>query len=149
MSEGRKEAIIEINKMINENDGKLFMGMVHHVYGPLRGLNFILDKPNIEEVLDVMDSQEVEMTMEDQVKFIEEIKSRDPKNSLDLKLKIWTETGLSPRLMILPFELADQAENYPTVVKDIVGGINEVNNILKFTAPLQAKDAFFYRQGII
>jgi hypothetical protein len=149
MSEGRKEASIEINKMINENDGKLFMGMVHHVYGPLRGLNFILDKPNIEEVLDVMDSQEVEMTMEDQVKFIEEIKSRDPKNSLDLKLKIWTETGLSPRLMILPFELADQAENYPTVVKDIVGGINEVNNILKFTAPLQAKDAFFYRQGII
>ena len=149
MKEGRKEASIEINKMINENDGKLFMGMVHHVYGPLRGLNFILDKPNIEEVLDAMDSQEVEMTLEDQVKFTEEIKNRDPKNALDLKLKIWTETGLSPMLMILPFELADQAENYPTVVNNIVGGINEVTNSLKFTAPLQSKDAFFYRRGII
>ena len=149
MSEGRKEASIEINKMINENDGKLFMGMVHHVYGPLRGLNFILDKPNIEEVLDAMDSQEVEMSIEDQAKLADEIKKRDPKNSLDLKLKIWTETGLSPRLMILPFDLTDQAENYPTVVNNRVGGINEVSNVLKFTAPLQSKDAFFYRQGII
>jgi len=149
MSEGRKEASIEINKMINENDGKLFMGMVHHVYGPLRGLNFILDKPNIEEVLDAMDSQEVEMSIEDQAKLSDEIKKRDPKNSLDLKLKIWNETGLSPRLMVLPFNLTDQAENYPTVVNNIVGGINEVTNALKFTAPLQSNDAFFYRRGII
>jgi hypothetical protein len=149
MVESRKEASIEINKMINENDGKLLMGMVHHVYGPLRGLNFILDKPNIEEVLDAMDSQEVEMSIEDQVKLIEEIKKREPKNSIDLKIKIWNETGLSPRLMVLPFELADQAENYPTVVKDIVGGIKEVTNVLKFTAPLQAQDTFFYRKGII
>jgi hypothetical protein len=149
MKEGRKEASIEINKMINDNDGKLLMGMVHPVYGPLRGLNFILDKPNIEEILDVMDSQEVEMTLEDQFKFTEEIKNRDPKNALDLKLKIWTETGLSPMLMILPFELADQAENYPTVVNDILGGIKEVTTNLKFTAPLQAQDAFFYRKGII
>ena len=51
--------------------------------------------------------------------------------------------------MVLPFELADQAENYPTVVKDIVGGIKEVTNVLKFTAPLQAQDTFFYRKGII
>ena len=51
--------------------------------------------------------------------------------------------------MILPFEMAEQAENYPNIVKDIDGGIKEVYSTLKMTSTLQGKDAFFYRTGII
>jgi hypothetical protein len=51
--------------------------------------------------------------------------------------------------MILPFEMADQAENYPNTVKSIEDGVKDVASTLKMTSSLQAKDAFFYRTGII
>jgi hypothetical protein len=149
MSEARQKAAEEIKKMADANGGKIFMGMVHEMYGPLRGLNFILANPNIEEVIGSIDSQAVGMELEDQRKLAEEVKTRAPKNVIELCFKIWTETALSPRLMILPFEMADQAENYPNEVKDIDGGINEIVSVLKMTSSLQVKDAFFYRKGII
>jgi len=148
MSE-RNKAAQAIKTMAEENNGKIFMGMVHHMYGPLRGLNFVLDKPNIEEVLDAMDSQAQSMELEDQMKMSELVKTKNPENVIELCFKIWTETALSPRLMILPFDMADQAENYPNMVNSIEEGIKEVTNNLKMTASLQAKDAFFFRVGII
>jgi hypothetical protein len=149
MSEDRKKASEEIKKMSDENGGKIFMGMVHHMYGPLRGLNFILDTPNVEAVMNAMDSQEVQMDPVEQMKRATEIKTKDPKDVVDICFKVWTETGLAVRLMVLPFEMADQAENYPNSVKSIEGGIKEINSIVKMTAPLQSKDPFFYRVGII
>jgi hypothetical protein len=149
MSEDRKKASEEIKKMSDENGGKIFMGMVHHMYGPLRGLNFILDTPNVEAVMNAMDSQEVQMDPVEQMKRATEIKTKDPNDVVDICFKVWTETGLAVRLMVLPFEMADQAENYPNSVKSIEGGIKEINSIVKMTAPLQSKDPFFYRVGII
>ncbi len=149
MSKERQKAAEEIKSMADANGGKIFMGMVHHMYGPLRGLNFIVDNPNIEEVMLAMDSQAEGMELEDQLKLIEDIKTREPNNVIELCFKIWTETALSPRLMILPFEMVEQAENYPIIVKDIDGGIKEVYSALKMTSSLQGKDAFFYRTGII
>lgn len=148
MSE-RNKAAQAIKTMAEENNGKIFMGMVHHMYGPLRGLNFVLDNPNIEEVLDAMDSQAQSMELEDQMKMSELVKTKNPENVIELCFKIWTETALSPRLMILPFDMADQAENYPNTVNSIEEGIKEVTNNLKMTSSLQAKDAFFFRVGII
>lgn len=149
MSEERKQAAEAIQEMVNDNDGKIFMGMVHHMYGPLRGLNFILDKPNIEEVLSTMDSQVLEMDVEDQMKLVESVKTREPNNAVELCFKIWAETALSPRLMILPFDMVEQAENPPNVVNNIEGGIKEIYQNLKMTSALQEKDPFFYRTGII
>ena len=149
MSVERQKAAAEIKKMADANGGKIFMGMVHHMYGPLRGLNFILDNPDVEDVMTAMDSQEAPMEISDQMKLIEEVKKRAPKNVVELCIKIWTETALSPRLMILPNEMADQAENYPSTVSSIANGIDEVAKVLKMTSSLQAKDAFFYRVGII
>lgn len=149
MSKERQKAAKEIKKMADANGGKIFMGMVHHMYGPLRGLNFILDSPNIEEVMDAMDSQANPMEAQDQINLIEDIKTREPNNVIELCFKIWTETALSPRLMILPFEMVEQAENYPNTVTSVDGGIDEVASVLKMTSSLQAKDAFFYRTGII
>ena len=149
MSVERQKAAAEIKKMADANGGKIFMGTVHHMYGPLRGLNFILDNPDVEDVMTAMDSQEAPMEISDQMKLIEEVKKRAPKNVVELCIKIWTETALSPRLMILPNEMADQAENYPNTVSSIAKGIDEVAQVLKMTSSLQAKDAFFYRVGII
>jgi hypothetical protein len=149
MSEDRKKASEKIKRMSDENGGKIFMGMVHHMYGPLRGLNFILDTPNVEAVMNAMDSQEIEMDPEEQMKRATEVKTRDPKDVVDLCFKVWTETGLAVRLMVLPFEMTDQAENYPNSVKSIEDGIKEINTLVKMTAPLQSKDPFFYRVGII
>ncbi len=148
MSE-REQAAEAIAQMANDNGGKIFMGMVHHMYGPLRGLNFILDTPNVEEVLSSMDSQETPMEAEDQIKLIDDIKTRNPNNVQELCVKIWTETALSPRLMVLPFDMSEQAENPPAVVSSIDEGIKEVVNVLKMTSGLQGQDAFFYRTGII
>jgi hypothetical protein len=149
MTKERKKAAEAIKTMASENDGKIFMGMVHHMYGPLRGLNFVLDNPNVEEILDAIDSQAQAMELEDQKKMTEIVKTKNPDNVIELCFKIWTETALSPRLMILPFDMADQAENYPNTVNSIDEGIKEVTNNLKMTASLQAKDAFFFRVGII
>lgn len=149
MSEDRKNAGEAIKKMAEENDNKILMGMVHHMYGPLRGLNFILDTPNVEAVMDVMDSQEIEMSPGDQMKRAEYMKTNNPENVVDLCFKTWGETGLAARLMVLPFEMADQAENYPKTVNTIEGGIKEINSALKMTSHLQSKDPFFYRVGII
>jgi len=149
MSEARKQAAEQIKIMSDASGGKIFMGMVHDMYGPLRGLNFILYNPNIEEVLDTLDLQNQGMEIEDQMKLAEDVKSRTPNNVIELCFKIWTETALSPRLMILPFEMADQAENYPNTVSSIDPGIKEVASSLKMTSSLQAKDPFFYRTGII
>lgn len=149
MSEERQKVAEDIKIMADDNGGKIFMGMVHHMYGPLRGLNFIVDNPNIEEVMLAMDSQAEVMELDDQLKLIEDIKTREPNNVIELCFKIWTKTALSPRLMILPFEMTDQAENYPNTVKSIEDGVKDVSSTLTMTSSLQAKDAFFYRTGII
>lgn len=149
MSEERQQAAQEIKNMADANGGKIFMGMVHHMYGPLRGLNFILDNPNVEEVLSAMDSQAIEMGIEDQMKMAEFVKSSEPNSVVELCFKIWTETALSPRLMVLPFDMSEQAENPPNVVRNIREGISEVSSVLKMTSNLQAQDPFFYRTGII
>jgi hypothetical protein len=89
------------------------------------------------------------MGPEEQMKRATEVKTRDPKDVVDLCFKVWTETGLSVRLMVLPFEMTDQAENYPNVVNSIEAGIKEITSVVRMTAPLQSKDPFFYRGGII
>ena len=93
MSEERQKAAVEINKMADANGGKIFMGMVHNMYGPLRGLNFILDNPNVELVMDALDSQNQGMEIEDQMKLAEDVKTRSPKNVIELCFQIWTETA--------------------------------------------------------
>ena len=46
MNQEEKEMIGQLENMIKEK-GTVLIAMVHpHVYGPLRGLNFILQNPN-------------------------------------------------------------------------------------------------------
>jgi hypothetical protein len=149
MSKEREEAAIQIEKMVEESGNKIFMGMTHHIYGPLRGLNYILVNPNIDEILDCLDEQAVGVELDDQMKIIEKVKTSEPKTNIETAIKIWTKTGMAVQLMILPYEMVEQAENYPNEVSSLEDGRKEILKNLSFTASLQEKDPFFFRTGII
>ena len=150
MSEQRKLAAVAINKMLAESGNKMFMGMIHQIYGPLRGLNYILTNPNVEEILDCLDEQAVEsMAPEDQLKLAEKVKKSEPENIIETGIKVWTETGMAANLMILPYEMVEQAENPPKEVNSLKEGRSEILKNLSLTASLQSKDPFFFRVGII
>jgi len=89
------------------------------------------------------------MEIDEQLKLVEEIKTRPATNVVELCIKIWTETALSPRLMVLPFDMVEQAENPPNIVSNISEGVKDIGNNLKMTSTLQSRDAFFFRMGII
>lgn len=149
MSGERELATVAIKKMIAESGNKIFMGMIHQVYGPLRGLNYILDNPNVDEILDCLDEQSVGVKLDDQMRLIKKVEKQEPANIIETGIKVWTKTGMAVQLMILPYELVEQAENYPSEVKSLKEGRSEIIKNLSFTAPLQAKDPFFFRVGII
>ena len=56
---------------------------------------------------------------------------------------------MAVQLMILPYEMVEQAENPPTEVNSLKEGRSEILKNLAFTAPLQTQDPFFFRVGII
>jgi len=149
MSKEREAAAIHIEKMIAESGNKIFMGMIHQVYGPLRGLNYILTNPNVEEILDCLDEQAAGVELEDQMKLIKKVEKEEPKNVIETGIKVWTKTGMAVQLMILPYEMVEQAENSPTEVSSLKEGRKEILRNLSFTAPLQEKDPFFFRVGIV
>ena len=150
MDQTKTQVIGQLNEMIDQTKGKVFMGMVHHMYGPLRGLNFILDNAQAEDIMNSIDEQAVEMEPELQMKIVEEIKGgKEPNSLIDMVFKIWNDTGLSPRLMVLPDDLMEQAENPPVEVKDITSGCKEIINVLRMTHNFQEQDPHFFRVGII
>jgi hypothetical protein len=149
MSKEREEAAVAIKKMIAESDNKIFMGMIHHVYGPLRGLNYILLNPNVEEILDCLDEQAVGVELNAQMELIKKVEKSEPENIIETGIKVWSKTGMAVQLMILPYEMVEQAENAPTEVKSLAEGRKEILRNLSFTAPLQEKDPFFFRVGIV
>jgi hypothetical protein len=150
MDQTKSQVKAQLDEMITNSNGKVFMGMIHHMYGPLRGLNFILNNAQAEDIMNSIDEQGIEMDPELQMKIVTEIKEgREPNSLIDLVFKIWADTGLSPRLMVLPEELIEQAENPPVEVKDITSGCKEILNVLRMTHQFQEKDPHFFRVGII
>ena len=150
MSNQRKQAKIEIKKMLADNEGKLFMGMVNHFYGPLRGLNFLISNPNPDEILDLLDLQAKPVDEKEMQKILDRSPSSpSPKNTTELSTDIWMKTGLSSQLIIFPNEMVDQAENPPKIVSGVKEGIQEISKTLLVNSLVADKDIYFYRMGII
>lgn len=146
----RKAAEKEIKELLKNNDNKIFMGLVHNIYGPLRGLNFQIKDPNINEILDAMDSQNKEIDMGEVNRAIERFDAGyAPQNVVELNLKAWKTILLSVQLLVLPNELLEQAENTPETFTNIKDAIKGVNRSLDLTVHLQKQDPFFFRSGII
>ena len=149
--ESRKEAAEEIKGMLSDNNGKLCLGLVHYMYGPLRGLNVLIENPDVEAILDALDSQQDSLLVEGTLSGIspKEMSKSTPKNIVELNYKVWTKVGLQSQFMILPNEIADQAENTPTTYKSVDEAIKGLNQTLELTSGLQKEDPFFFRRGII
>lgn len=149
--ESRKEAAEEIKSMVSDNNGKLCLGLVHYLYGPLRGLNVLIENPDVEAILDALDSQQDSLLVEGTLTGIspKEMSKSTPKNIVELNYKVWTKVGLQTQFMILPNEIADQAENTPTTYKSVDEAIKGLNQTLELTSGLQKEDPFFFRRGII
>ena len=146
MASIKEDAKTEIQKIAAENDGKIFMGLVNHFYGPLRGLNFLISNPDPEELMKIMDSQQ-EYTEEEYAKLITFAQTdTPPKNLKELIFGIWKKIGLSSQLMILPNNMIEEAENPPSVVSTIKEGVQEIFKNFK-TNEMIRPDLFFYRLG--
>jgi hypothetical protein len=96
-----------------------------------------------------LDEQAGGVELDDQMKIIEKVKTTEPKTNIETAIKIWTKTGMAVQLMILPYEMVEQAENAPTEVNSLEEGRKEILRNLSFTASLQEKDPFFFRVGIV
>lgn len=150
MNQTKDQVLAQLNEMIINSNGKVFMGMVHHTYGPLRGLNFILNNPRGEDIINSIDEQAIEMDSDTQLKLAEKIKDgKLPDNLIELVFKIWIDTGLTTRLMVLPADLIEQSENSPIEVEDIADGQMEILKVLRMTHQFQEQDPLFFRGGII
>ncbi len=81
------------------------------------------------EQIKAQSAQGVEMEAEDQMNLLQELKDgKEPSNLIELVFKIWSETGLSPRLMVLPNELIEQAEK---VIQELISEAKYMDGFLK------------------
>lgn len=118
-----KKLFKELEGMIKK-DGTLLLGMVHPtVYGPLRGLNFILRNPNAKEVHSHM--------------------TNGGMNSINFD--VWSKTMLAARLMLLPREMTSEAETPPIEVNSIKEGEEHIRKMLK----KGDGDFWYFRKGIL
>ena len=144
----KNQAKKEVAKMIKLNNGKLFMGMTHELYGELRGLNFLIENPNIDEVLDFIDSQFKPFDEAELMRLINQPANKEPKNVYELNTLVWKKSMLAAQLLILPNSSIDKTENPPPTVSSLKEGMKEIYNVLRQNSFLSDKDPFFYRMGI-
>lgn len=106
-------------------EGFVFIGMVHPaLYGPLRGLNFILRNP---------DAKELDLYLKSGCE--------------DISTHAWSKTMMAVRPMLLPKDLISQAETKVVEVRTIKEGEAHIRKILA-QHPFD-NDQFYFRRGII
>ena len=149
--ETREETAKEIHRILENNEGKLFLGLVHYLYGPLRGLNILIENPDIESVLDAIESQSNSILVEDTLSGISphEMSKSTPKNIVELNYKVWSRIGLPSQFVILSDEILKDCENPPSTYNSIEEVIKGLDQTLILTSGLQKDDPFFFRKGII
>ncbi len=146
----RKDTIKEIKSMQAAANGKLFIAMVHQIYGPLRGLNYIIEGTNPERILDMMDEAKNPTKMEEIERRMKQAKSGlPPKDMKDLITQIWTVSSLATVPMVLPFEMVKDAETKPVEVTSINQGMLAIYKKLNADKIQAHIDFYFYREGII
>ena len=108
-----------------KKEGHLFIAMVHPaLYGPLRGLNFILKNPKVKE-LDSYLSTGCE----------------------DISTHVWAKTQMAVRPMVLPKEMMNELETPAIGFNTIKEGEDHIRKIVS-EHPME-KDAFYFRLGIL
>ena len=123
MNQEEKEMIGQLEDVIKEN-GTVLIAMVHpHIYGPLRGLNFILKNPSPKVVNYYMMA-----------------------GCESISTFTWEKTMMAVRPMVLPHEMISDMETPPIEVNSIKEGEDHIRKILESSV---AADPWYFRMGII
>lgn len=154
MNKERKKAQLELEEMVKSQGGKVIIAMVHPIYGALRGLNFALentDKKRINEILDFIELAQTPLDREKALLMMEAAENGTLKVAgiQELVLDVWLKTSLATMPLAIGHTTDDHFENPPEVAKSLEDGVRIISRSLKMTAPLQAKDPFFFRVGIL
>jgi len=141
----------QLETFMKSNDNTVCLSLVHHLYGPLRGCNFII-KSEAKAVANYLDSYPDDMNKinsdSEMVAMLEEIRTgKTPKTLLELCTKTWMDTGLQVTMQILPPDVYKNAENPPNVVESFEEGQKEI--LMQLAIGKAMKDPFFFRMGII
>jgi hypothetical protein len=122
MSELEKQTK-QLEEAINK-DGRLLIAMVHpNLYGPLRGLNFILKNPKAKEIDEYL------------LNGCEKISTFT-----------WGKTMMAVRPMVLPLELLSKLETPAIEVNTLAEGEAHIRKILESSV---AADPWYFRMGIL
>jgi len=110
---------------MNHNSEKpILISFVNHHFGPIRGLNFLVDKERNKSLDSWLQTQ--------------------PDHLISA---IWAQTALSTRAMIMPNEMLDELETPPKKVDCIYEG--EVEILKAVREGTLTGDPFFFRSGIL
>lgn len=117
-----KSELKELESLIKK-DGKVLIYMVHEtVYGPIRGLHFVLKNPNPKSLNDYLTKQN------------------------EITLKVWQRTMLATKPMILPISEIPNLETKPLEFDNLEDG---EDFILKKVNSKLFDDFWYYRVGIV
>jgi hypothetical protein len=123
MSELKKQTK-ELEEAIKK-EGDILIAMVHPtLYGPLRGLNFILKNPKVKELDEYL------------LKGCESISTH-----------VWEKTKMAVRPMVLPKEMIAQLETPAIEISTIAEGEAHIRKIV--AEHTFEKDPWYFRSGIL
>jgi hypothetical protein len=112
----------QLESMIKK-DGKVLIYMVHEsIYGPIRGLHFVLKNPNPKSLNDYL--------------------SKENK----ISISVWEKTMLATKPMILPISEIPNLETKPLEFDNLEDG---ENFIIKKVNSKSFEDPWYYRVGIV
>jgi hypothetical protein len=112
----------ELEEMI-QKDGKVLIYMVHEsVYGPIRGLHFVLKNPNPKSLDNYL------------------------KKENEISIKVWEKLMLATKPMIIPISEIPNLETPPTEFTNLEEAENFI--IKKVNSKLY-EDPWYYRIGTI
>jgi hypothetical protein len=110
---------------MNTNSTKpILISFVNHHFGPIRGLNFLVDEEQNESLDSWLQTQ--------------------PDHLISA---IWAQTALSTRAMIMPNQMLDELETPPKKVSSIQEGEVEILKVVR--KGTLTGDPFFFRSFIL
>jgi hypothetical protein len=129
--QAKSEARDQLNQLINDNDGWIYLAMVHHFYGPMKGSVKLIRAGDVgtNEVLDFIDETN------DPISASPEVQS--------FLYQIFTDLQLMPTCQILPKEhLPDSDQEY-----DQVNSIDQYMNEVLDVISKNKGDPYYHRKG--
>ena len=127
----KQRATEEAKKISKKNGNRIAFGFHHYLIGPSKNLIFILENPNIEEVIENIFQYLQGMSVEDQILLMKKSPARTSKTVQDVIVKCHSISFLAMSPSIFPFEILEELgiKDLPTF-KSLEEGIKDISLFL-------------------